>query len=71
LKNKYKKKDINIKISKNVIDEIVNLSNYNEFGARKLDKIIKDKIESKIIDNIIDDNKNITINNIAELLVYS
>jgi len=66
LKDKYKKKDINIKIGKNVIDEIVNLSNYNEFGARKIDKLIKDKIENIIIDKVINDKKNIVINSILD-----
>ena len=57
LKDKYKKKSVNVKIGKNVIEEIVNLSNYNEFGARKIDKIIKDKIENIVIDKIINDKK--------------
>ena len=66
LKNKYKKRDVNIKISKNVVDEIAELSNYQEFGARKIDKVIKDKVENIIIDKIIDDKKSITINTIKE-----
>ncbi len=56
IKDKYQDKQI--KISKNVIGEIVKESNYLEFGARKIDKIIKNKIENIIIDNIIN-NKNI------------
>lgn len=68
LKNKYKKKDINVKIGKNVIDEIANLSNYQEFGARKIDKVIKDKVENIIIDKIIDDKKSITINTILDVV---
>lgn len=68
LKDKYKKKGITIKIGKNVIDEIVNLSNFNEFGARKIDKIIKDKIENKVIDKIINDKKNITINTVLDVV---
>ena len=66
LKNKYKKKNINIKYNKEIINEISELSNYNEFGARKIDKIIKDKIESIIIENIINDNLNIDISSIKE-----
>jgi len=58
LKNKYKKKDIIVKINNSVIEEIIEESNYKEFGARKIDKIIKNKIETIIINNILD-NKNI------------
>lgn len=71
LKNKYLKKNVKIKIEKQVIDQIVKLSNYNEFGARKLDKIIKDKIENIIIDDIIDDKSNVTIKSIMEKKVFS
>jgi len=66
LKEKYKNKNVSIKINKNVINEIIKLSNYNEFGARKIDKIIKDKIENIVIEKIIDDKKNITINTILD-----
>ena len=58
LKNKYKKKGITVKVTSNVIDEIIEKSNYKEFGARKIDKIIKNEIETIIINSILD-NKNI------------
>ncbi len=57
--NKYK--NIKIKIEDNVINDIIKLSNYNEFGARKIDKIIKDKLENIIIDKIIDNKKSVHI----------
>ena len=66
LKNKYKNKNINIKINKNVIDEVIDLSNYEEFGARKIDKIIKNKIENIIINEILDSNDNIIIKSINQ-----
>jgi len=62
IKTKYK--NINIKINSTIIDEIIKLSNYREFGARKIDKIISDKIENIIIDEIINNKKRITINNL-------
>lgn len=71
LKNKYLDKNVKITIGKEVIDRIVKLSNYNEFGARKIDKIIKEKIESIIIDSIIDGKKQITIKTLNEKKVYS
>jgi len=58
LKIKYNKKGITLKINNNVIEEIINMSNYKEYGARKIDKIIKNDIESIIINDILD-NKNI------------
>ena len=57
--NKYK--NIKIKIDENIINDIIKLSNYNEFGARKIDKIIKDKLENIIIDKIIDNKKSVHI----------
>lgn len=62
LQNKYSKHKINI--SKNVIQEIVKLSNYKDFGARKVNKIITSNVENIIIDNIIDNKVEININSI-------
>lgn len=69
LKNKYKQKQINVKINKKVVDEIINLSNYEEFGARKIDKIIKDSVENIIIDEIINNNININIKSCNEKIL--
>jgi len=60
IKRKYLK-NIDLKIDKKVYEEIIKESNYQEFGARKIDKIIKDKIETQIIDKIINQNKKIHI----------
>ena len=62
LKEKYKEYELNI--SKNIINELIELSEYNIYGARKIEKIIKNKIENIIIDSIIDDNKIINIDSI-------
>lgn len=51
----------NISINDEVVEEIKELSNYKEFGARRIDKIIKDKLVNRIIDNIIEGEKNINI----------
>ncbi len=64
--NKYKDK-IKVTIDKEVINEILKLSNYQEFGARKIDKIIKNKLENIILDKIILGRKNIHIKNINEM----
>ena len=47
--NKIRNKYPNLEIDKKVIDEIIEESNYDSFGARKIDKIIKEKIENQII----------------------
>ena len=66
LKNKYSKKDISLKISSKVIEEIIEESNYKEFGARRIDKIIKNSLENIIINNILDDKQNINIKSIKK-----
>ena len=61
LKTKYK----DFKYSNNIIKEIVEYSEYNEFGARRIDKIISSKLESIIIDKILK-KESININTIKE-----
>ena len=71
LKKKYEKKEINIKISKEVIEEIINLSDYKIFGARKIYKLVKNDLESLIINEILDNNKNIEIKKLKKEKVIS
>ena len=67
IKRKYLK-NIKLEIDKNVIEEIIKESNYQEFGARKIEKIIKDKIENQIIDNILSKNDKIHIHELVHEL---
>lgn len=62
LKNKYKEYQINI--SKNIINELIDLSEYSIYGARQIEKIIKNKLENIIIDEILDNKKTINIDSI-------
>ncbi len=64
IKRKYLN-NIKLEIDNKVIEEIVKESNYKEFGARRIEKIIKDKIENQIIDNIINKNEEIHIKELA------
>ena len=64
-KNKYKDR-IKIKISKEVEKEILQLSNYEEYGARKIAKVIKDKVETLVIDKIIDGKMEVYIKNLKQ-----
>lgn len=61
LKNKYKKKNIVVKIKKEVVEEIVKQSNFSCFGARRIDKVIKDCVENEIIKKVINGKNNIII----------
>jgi ATP-dependent Clp protease ATP-binding subunit ClpA len=62
LQTKYK--NININISKNIINELVNESEYQTYGARKIEKIIKNKLENIIIDEILENKQTINIDSI-------
>ena len=64
LKKKYA--NVTIKIGKNAVDEIVELSNYYDFGARKVDKIIKSKLENVIIDSILDNKSTVFITSLKK-----
>lgn len=58
---KYKDRDVSFRVDDSIYDMIVDLSNYEEFGARKLDKIIKSTIECQIIEGIINNDNDIYI----------
>ena len=58
LKDYYAKKDVSLSFSKKLINEIKDESNYLEYGARKIDKLIDKKINNYIINKILlGDNK--------------
>ena len=67
-KNKYKDK-IKVLISNKVINDIVTESNYNIFGARRIDKIINNKIENNIIDAIIENKTEIKIKELEKISI--
>ena len=69
LKEKYKTKGIKLTFDKNINKEVLKLSNYEKYGARRIDKIIKNNIEEIIIDGIIDGKNNIKIENLNTILV--
>ena len=64
--DKYKKQ-IDVRIGKNVLSDIIRMCNYKVYGARKIDKTIKDKVESQIIDSIIDEKDKIYIDSIMQV----
>lgn len=50
---KLRQKYPNLKYSNKLIDDIIELSEYQEYGARRIDKIIDNNLENIIIDKII------------------
>lgn len=61
LKEKYLKKNITCIINNSVINEIINKTNFKEFGARKVDKIIRDDLENIIIEELLNGKYQINI----------
>lgn len=53
IKKKFKEQDIKLQIENNVIDEILKLLDYEVSGARGIKTILEDKIDSIVIDNIL------------------
>lgn len=64
LKQKYKNKKLALKVESSILEEICELSDYKIMGARKIDKIIKDKLDNKIIDGILSNQNKIVIKTI-------
>ncbi len=63
-KNNFKERNIDVHITNKVIEEIVDDSHYQDFGARKIDKIIHNKIDDLVIDNLIAGNNKLIIESI-------
>ncbi len=53
IKQRFKEQKIKLSIDNNVIDDILKLSNYEKNGARQISKILEDKIDNIVIDNIL------------------
>ena len=60
---KIKERNIKVHISDSIIDDMVVLTRYKEFGARKIDQILEDKVDDTIIDSILEGKTNIYVNN--------
>ncbi len=61
LREKIKNKGLNVIISNEIIKEILLESKFQDFGARKIDKIIREKVETQIIDKMIEGSIKIVI----------
>lgn len=52
----YKSNHVDIKVGKSCIQELIRKSDFDKFGARKIDKLIEDLIDEKIIDRLCEGN---------------
>ena len=57
----FKRKDLKIKISKEVVDKVIKESNYEKFGARRVDKVIDEVVTPIIVDAWYNGKKEITV----------
>ncbi len=57
----FKKKDLKIKISPTIVDKIIKESNYEKFGARRVDKVIDEVVTPIIVDAWYNGKKEITV----------
>lgn len=61
LKEKYQKQNIQIEFTDDLEDHILKKSEYEEYGARRLEKIVNDLCENQIIDEILNEKTEITL----------
>lgn len=57
----FKKKDLKIKISPKIVDKVIEESNYEKFGARRVDKVIDEVVTPIIVDAWYNGKKEITV----------
>lgn len=65
----YKDKGVVCSFSNKLVSEIVDFCEYDKYGARKINMVIEQKIESNIIDKMILGDKKIRINSVRDLKV--
>ena len=68
IRDNYKNKNIICSFSNNLIEEILKLSEYDKFGARKIDSIIKQKVETVLIDKMLEGETKIKVDKSACVL---
>ena len=61
LKEKYQKQNIRIAFTEELEDQILKKSEYEQYGARRLEKVVNDLCENQIIDEILNEKTEITL----------
>ena len=59
--NKYEKYNIKIQITEKIINSFINSSDYEIYGARKINKIIEEKMDDLVIEGLLNNKKEIII----------
>lgn len=65
----YKDKGIICSFSNNLISEIIDLCEYDKYGARRIDTVIEQRLENIIIDKMLSGDKRIRIDSAKDLKV--
>ena len=50
LKKAFKKKELNVKFSTSIVDKVIDMSMFDKFGARRVDKVIDEVVTPLIVD---------------------
>lgn len=66
VKEKYRLKKLKLEIDEEVMEQLIDLSNYQEFGARRISKLIKEKIENPAIESLLAKKKKLVIHDVKE-----
>ena len=66
VKQKYQEKNVKISFGSKVSEELLTFTEYELYGARKVDKVIKDKVESLLIEKILEGEDVIKIKTIYQ-----
>lgn len=61
IRKRLKQQDITINIDKNFVNKIIELSNYNLYGARNINTILERNIDNLVIDSILNNKKKVKI----------
>ena len=69
LRKHYKEKGLLVSFSKNLVSEIKDLCEYDKYGARKINMVIGDKIESVLIDKFMKGDTKVRIDSIKDRIV--
>ncbi len=54
VKKKFKERNISVHIPESMIEKMIELTRYKEFGARKVEQIIEEKVDDAVIDSILE-----------------
>ena len=69
IENVQKKYKVNIFVNEDIKNEIINLSEYEKYGVKKLNELMKDNIEGKVINELSNNSRDIYIDSLYSIRV--